>query len=127
MRLGCWGPTTSIRGLFSGLRFVPLLSGRRLLIQLAAEKVADCRADLGDVGLEREVAGVEEPDLRVRDVALEGLGAGRQEERVVPAPEREQRRPAAAEIFLEFRLERDIAGIVEEEIKLDLVNAGTSE
>ena len=47
------------------------------------EEVADRRRDLGGMGLQREMAGVEEADLRVRDVALERFGAGRQEERIV--------------------------------------------
>jgi hypothetical protein len=36
------------------------------------------------VGLEREVAGGQEADVGVGDVALERLGAGRDEERVEP-------------------------------------------
>jgi len=45
-----------------------------------------------DMGFQREMAGVEELHLGVRIVAPERLGSRRQEERVVPAPDREQRR-----------------------------------
>ena len=53
----------------------------------------------------------------------ERLGTGRQEERVVPAPDREQRRAMGADVFLEFGIERDVARIVEEQVELNLVHA----
>src|SRR5262245_8175605 len=95
--------------------------------ELWREEVADRRRDLRGVCFQREVPRVEEADDRTRNVALERLGARRQEERVVPAPHRQQRRPVRAEIFVELRVQRDIAGVVEEEVELDLVVAGTSE
>ena len=54
----------------------------------AGQKVADRRRDLASVGLQREMARVEEPNHRIRNIAPEGLGAWRQEERVVSAPHR---------------------------------------
>ena len=42
--------------------------------------------DLLDVGLQGEVTGVDETNVGAGDVALEGFGSGRQEERIVPAP-----------------------------------------
>jgi hypothetical protein len=42
--------------------------------------------DLLDVGLQGEVTGVDETNAGAGDVALEGFGSGRQEERIVPAP-----------------------------------------
>jgi hypothetical protein len=50
---------------------------------------------------QREMAGVEEADNRTRIVPLESLGAGRQKERVVLAPHRQERRLVRAEVFLE--------------------------
>ena len=60
----------------------------------------------------------------VRDVAPEGFGAGRQEERIVLAPHRQERRLVGAEIVLEGRIERDVALVVAEQIELHLVGAG---
>jgi len=60
---------------------------------------------------EREVTRVEEADDGTRNIALERLRAGRQEERIVLAPRRQQRRPLRAEVFLERRVQRDIAGV----------------
>ena len=56
----------------------------------AEQEVADGGRDLRSMGLQREVAGVEEAHDRVGDVALEGLGAGRQEERIVLSPHRQE-------------------------------------
>ena len=57
---------------------------------VSGEEVADGRRDLRCVRLQSEMAGVEEAHHRVRDVALERLGARRQEERIVLAPHREE-------------------------------------
>ncbi len=70
--------------------------------------------------LEREVAGVEEAHLRVRVVGLEGLGARRQEEGIVAAPDREEGRAVAAEVVVELRIQRQVARVVEEQVELDL-------
>jgi hypothetical protein len=72
------------------------------------------------VSFEREMARVEEVNLRARNVALEGLGACGQEEGIVPAPDSQEGRLFAAEILLKLRIERDIAGIVEKQIELDV-------
>src|SRR5215469_5878063 len=94
---------------------------------LLSEKLADRGGDLLGVGLQGEVTGIDEADVGVGDVALEGLGPGRQEKRVVPAPHREQRRPAGAEVLLECRVERDIARVVEEQVELDFIGAAAGE
>src|SRR5215472_14563768 len=73
------------------------------------------------------MASVEEPYLSVAVVALERLGTRGQEKRVVLAPHREQRRPVRAEVVVELRIQRDIAGVVEEQVELDLVVTGPSE
>ena len=54
----------------------------------ANQEIADALRDLERMGLEREMAGVEEAHGRSRIVALERLGARRQEERIVAAPHR---------------------------------------
>src|SRR5258708_1427106 len=74
--------------------------------------------------LQREVAGVEEANARTGNVAPEGLGAGRQKERIVLAPRRQQWRLVGAEVILESRIERDVAFVVAEQIQLDLIGAG---
>ena len=79
------------------------------------------------MGLEGEVTGVDETNVGVGDVALEGFGPGRQEERIVPALHREQSRPARAEVLLERRVERHVARVVEEQVELDLVGAAACE
>ena len=68
---------------------------------------------------QREVTRVEEADDGTGNIPLERLGAGRQEERVVLAPHRQQRRPVRAEVFLERRVQRDIAGIIEAQVELE--------
>src|SRR5215472_2836997 len=90
-------------------------------------EVADRRRDLSCMRFQREVARLEEADHRAWNVALERFGARRQKERIVLAPHGEKRRPPRAEVFLEFRIQRDIAGVVEEQVELDVVVAGPSE
>ena len=92
-----------------------------------AEEVADGRRDLRGVRLQREMPGIEETHDRVRDVAFERLGPWRQEERVVLAPHRQQRRLVSAEILLERRVERDIALVVAEQVELQLGRAGPAQ
>ena len=75
------------------------------------------------VGFQCEVAGVVEMHLSVRVVALERFRARGQKEWIVLAPYGKQRRLLGAEIFLELGIQRDVAGIVQKEVKLDLVIA----
>jgi hypothetical protein len=51
--------------------------------RLAGKEFADGGGDLLDVGFQGEAAGVDEADVGVGEVALEGFGPGGQEERVV--------------------------------------------
>src|SRR2546422_679850 len=76
---------------------------------------------------QREVTGVVEVYFGVRVVALERLSPGRQKERVAFAPDRKHWRPLCTEVLLELRVERDVAGIVQEQIELDLIIAGPSQ
>jgi hypothetical protein len=84
------------------------------LAKLTEEKLAHLRRDLGGVGLQREVPGIEEAHHRARDVAFECLRARGQEERIILSPYGEQRRLVVAEIFLEGRVKRDVSLIVTE-------------
>src|SRR5262249_48775494 len=81
----------------------------RRVTQSAGKKVADRRRDFRGMRLEREVSGVEEAHDRVGNIPLEGLRAGRQEERVVLAPHRQKWRLVVAKILLEGRVKRDVA------------------
>src|SRR5262245_18915135 len=94
---------------------------------LRYEEVADRRGDLCRVRFQREVPRIEEAHDRTRKIALERLGAGRQKEWIVLAPHRQQRRPVGAEVVVKLRIQRDIAGVVEEQVELDLVVARPSE
>ncbi len=69
--------------------------------------------------------GIEETNLGFRQIALIGFGAGREEERIITAPDRQQIRPMLAEIGLETGVERDVAGIIEHQVELDLVRFGS--
>ena len=73
------------------------------------------------------MAGIVETHLGARVVALERLRTRGQKERITLAPNRQQRRLLGAEIFLELRVERDVAGIIQKQIELDLVIAGPSQ
>jgi hypothetical protein len=68
---------------------------------LPRQEVADGVGDLLHVGLQREVAGIEEAHIGLGNVALERLHAGRQKERGVLAPRGEEARLVGAEVFLE--------------------------
>src|SRR5262249_56358450 len=98
---------------------IPYLGGEGL-----AEEGADRGRDLGRVRLQREMTGVVQVHFGIRDVPAIGLGPGRQEERVVPAPDGQQRRPPRREVAVELRIERHVARVVEEQIELDLVVTG---
>src|SRR5690242_361446 len=92
---------------------------------LAAQEIADRVGDLIGMRFEREMAGVVKVHLGIMHIAREGFCARRQEKRIILAPHRQQRRLAIAQIFLELRVERDVAGVIKKEIELDLVIAGS--
>src|SRR5215469_4793068 len=91
------------------------------------EESADRMCDLLYVGLQGEVTGVDETNVGVGDVTREGFSPSGQEERVIPAPHREQRRSAGAEVLLELGVERHVARVVEEQVELDLVGPAAGE
>src|SRR5690242_15526000 len=98
---------------------IPCADGASLAsVQLARQEVADDGGDLGSLAFEREMPGIEQVDFGLGIVTPEGLGAGGQEERIVLAPDGEKRRSPAAEVLLEFGIERDIALVVAEQVEL---------
>src|SRR5215472_11531381 len=101
--------------------------GRPALAISVREESADGCGDLIGVRLEREVAGVQQPDVGVWDVTPEGFGASGQEEWVVAAPDGQQRWPVGPEVLLERGIEVDVARVTEKEVQLNLVRARTSE
>jgi hypothetical protein len=74
------------------------------------KELPDRRSDRLGVRLEREVPGLEEADVGLRDVAPERLRAGRQEEGVVPAPDRQEPRPVLAEVVSTLLADDNLAG-----------------
>src|SRR5262249_4092341 len=88
---------------------------------LRNQEIADDLADLARMRLQREVTGIEEADDGGWHVALERLRARRQEERIVPAPHGEERWFEVSEIVLEFRIERDVALVVAEQVELHVM------
>ena len=72
-----------------------------LLARALTQEIADGLRDFGAVRLQREVAGVEEADLCLWNVALKRFGARRKEERIVLAPHRQKRRLVRPEVVLE--------------------------
>ena len=105
----------------------PILSSSGFHAQSLPEEGEDRRANLGNVRFEREVAGVEEAHFGVRNVTPVRLGALREKERIVLAPDSQQRGTTAAEILLELRVQRNIACIVEKQVELNLIIAGAGE
>src|SRR5207302_4841072 len=84
----------------------------RCAIESASEEIQNRLGNLLLMRFQGEVAGVVKMHFGIRDVALEGIGAGGQKERIVLAPHRQQRWRVLAEIFLELGIECHIAGIV---------------
>ena len=71
---------------------------------VGGEEDADRNRDLLDMRFQGEMAGVEEADDRTGHVPRERLGTGRQEERIVLAPNREEGWLVRSEIVLEGRI-----------------------
>src|SRR5215831_1073658 len=95
-------------------------------VPLTDEEIADGGRDVIAMRFQREMAGVEELHLDLRIVPLERLGAGRKEEGVVLAPDRQDRWALGAEVLLELRVQRDVTRVVQEQIELDFVVTGPS-
>src|SRR5262245_45543231 len=94
---------------------------------VGGEELPDRDRDLLAMRFQCEMAGVEEADDRSGHIAFERLGTGRQEERIVPAPDRQQGWLVRSEVLLESGVQRDVALVVAEQVQLDLVRTGTGQ
>lgn len=91
------------------------------------KKATNSDSDLGRVGFKSKMASVVEVDLGSGIIALERFGTWGQEKRVVFAPNGQQRWLFRPEVFLELRIKRYVTGIVQEQIQLNFVIAGSSQ
>src|SRR3954471_47365 len=91
----------------------------RKAVHLPAEEIADGAGNFMQMRLKREVARVVEMHLRAGHIAPEGFCTRRDEGLIVLAPNGKYGRLRGAEIFLDFGIERDIAGIVHQQIELN--------
>ena len=73
-----------------------------------AEEIPHQPGDLGAVGLQGEVPGIEEMEVDGLQVTPVGLSSGRREDLIVLAPDDQHRRLALAEIRLPLRVERRV-------------------
>jgi hypothetical protein len=72
-----------------------------------------------------EMAGVEQVDLAIRQVALERLRTGSDERGIVPPPDHKNWWPVLAQPRLPRRIGRDIRPVVVQQIGLDFALAGS--
>ena len=96
-------------------------------VELASKKIANCACNFLRVGFQGEVTGFEEMHSGARVVAFERFGARRQEEPIVVPPDCQRWRLLAAKLFLEFGIERDITGIIQKQVQLNLIIAGPTQ
>src|SRR5215475_163633 len=94
---------------------------------VGGEELPDRDRDLLAMRFQCEMAGVEEADDRTGDVAFERLGTWREEERIVPAPERQEGWVVRSEVLLEGGVQRDVALVVAEQVQLDFIRTGTGQ
>src|SRR5580704_7056174 len=87
------------------------------------EERGDERGDLWEVFFEGEVAGVEEVDLGIGEVAQVGAGPRLGEEGVVAAPNDEGGRLMLAQPPLPGRVELDVAVVVQRQSDLRILAA----
>ena len=80
--------------------------------------------DLVVLLVQGEMAGVEEMDLGVRQVALERFAAWTNERRIVPPPDYQGRWPVLTQPRLPGRIRSDVRLVVVEQIRLDLALPG---
>lgn len=74
-----------------------------------------------EAGTEVKVAGVQQLDLGIRDIASKGLRTDGQEKGIVLSPYRQQRWEIIPEVGLKFQIERDVTLVVTKEIELYFV------
>src|SRR5262245_32163288 len=97
------------------------------LLHGTLEERLNCGRNFGRVSFQREMTGIEELNLSIRIIASERLRPGRQEERIILAPDSQERQPLFAEERLKFGIQGDIAGVIEEQVELDIIVTGPGE
>lgn len=90
---------------------------------MPGHEIQDQVRDLISLFVEREMAGVQQVNLRVGKVSLECRGTRRDERRIVGTPHDEGRRLALAKPCLPLGVGRDVGPIVVEQRRLDLALA----
>src|SRR5262245_39098706 len=83
------------------------------------EEVLHGGGDFHDMCFQREMSGIEELNLGSRNIFPKRFRSYRNEEGIVLAPNRQQRRLRLAEIFLKLRIKLQIRGVVQKQIELD--------
>src|SRR5215469_11778159 len=86
--------------------------------ELAIEEISYGGANFRVMRFECEVPCVVQVDLGIRVISAERLGACREEERVVFAPHRKDRGALRTEVLLKLWIERDVARVIQEQVKL---------
>ncbi len=81
--------------------------------------------DLVVLLVQGEMAGVEQMDFGIRQIALERLRAGSDERGIVPPPDHQNRGLVLAQPRLPRRIGRDVCPVVVQQIGLDLALAGS--
>src|SRR6516164_1642674 len=74
-----------------------------------------------------EMSGVIKVHCSRGDIAFERFRPGREKERIVLAPDGQQRWLVFSEIFLKLWVERNVSRVIPEEIELHFVSVGTSQ
>ena len=103
---------------------IPQTLNRAILATFGSEEAADHCRDLFRMGLEREVARVEEMNYGIGNIAPERLSTPRQEKRIVLSPCRQEAWLVRPEVVLERRVECDVTVVVAEQIQLNLIGSG---
>src|SRR5215475_12112719 len=93
----------------------------------ACEEVADHCRDFLRMSLEREVTRIEEMNLRIGNVALEGVGTCWQEEGIVLSPHCQEAWLVRSKVILEGWVHRNVAFVITEQIQLNFVSAGAAQ
>jgi hypothetical protein len=96
-------------------------------VQRLTEKLPNAGRDKTCRIFQREVAGINQMQFRVREISLVGLGPFDGEERVVLSPENQHSRLLVAKVFMPTVVERDIRLIVVKKVELNCRVARTIE
>jgi len=75
--------------------------------------------------VESEMAGIEQVDFAIRQIALKRLRTGSDERGIVRSPDHQSRRLVLAQPRLPRRIGRDVRPIVVQQVGLDLALAGS--